>query len=57
MEYTQTQVLGTRIVDGKPSEIVRHQIICDEPRDIFAETHSEFSKDEKKQAKLNHKNK
>lgn len=55
MEHTVTHELGTKVIDGKNYMVVKHQIICEEPRDIFKEVHKEFTYDEKKQAKLNHK--
>ena len=51
-----THVLGTKQLEGKTINIVRNHFLHEEPRDIFKEIHKEFTYDQKKAAKINHKN-
>ena len=56
-ERQEVTVLDTKKgVDGKNVKRKKINIICPEPFDQFAETHKEFTKEQKKQAKLNYKN-
>jgi len=56
-EIKEVTVLDTKKgLDGIMVERKKINIICPEPFDQFAETHKEFTKEQRKQAKLNYKN-
>ena len=55
MEQQVTNIIGTKVVDGKPINIVRHHFLNDEPEDSMAIAHSYFTKEERKAAKAQYK--
>ena len=50
-----TRVIDTRTVNGKLTNIVRNFFIYESEGNVMSNAHKYFSKDEKKQAKLNYK--
>lgn len=51
-----THELGTKNVNGILTKVVRKYFVHDKAKDYFKESHSQFSKEERKAAKYNYKN-
>lgn len=54
MERVNVEILDA---NHKGYERKKISIICEQPKDQFKETHSLFTNEQRKEARLNHKNK
>ena len=51
-----THELGTKNLNGSLTKVIRKYFVHDKAKDYFKESHSQFSKEERKAAKYNYKN-
>ena len=57
MEYVLVEKIGTEVYEGKPYEKKRISLINPKKDNVLAKAQSYYTKEEKKEAKLNYKNK
>ena len=48
-------VVNTKMFDGKQINIMKHILKYDEPRNVLCDTQKEFTREQKKMAKIKHK--